>query len=158
MRFFNGSKIAVIAIAVTAALVSLPVHAAAPAPAVSATAEEASVIQQTNAVRTKAGLPELKEDAALDLLADLRAEECAQKFSHTRPDGTAWYTLGIEQGMDILYGENLAEGYSFAEVVPAWEASPGHMANIVGQYGTIGVGSYTDPATGITYFVQEYGM
>lgn len=155
---FLGS-IAAVAIALIAAAAALPVQAAAPvAPAVSATAEEISVIQQTNAVRTQAGLPALMEDARLDALADLRARECAQIFSHTRPDGTAWYTIGIEQGMDILYGENLAKGYASAAVVPAWTASPGHMANIIGQYGTIGVGSYTDPATGTMYFVQEYGM
>ena len=81
-----------------------------------------------NEKRTANGLTALSWSNDLGQTALVRAQECQQKFSHTRPDGTDWWTVNS----DIMYGENLAKGYSSAaEVVEAWMDSETHRAAIL---------------------------
>lgn len=81
----------------------------------------AAALEKVNAIRVANGLSEVRYDASLEQAANVRAQEASTSFSHTRPDGSAWYTVNDA----LMYGENLAEGYNSAdEVVDAWMASP----------------------------------
>lgn len=110
------------------------------------------VVAQVNAERAKQGLSALRVDAELTRAACVRAAEITQKFSHTRPDGSAWSTVS-----GSAYGENIAMGQRTADkVMAAWMTSEGHRANILrASYGSIGVCAYI--YNGVTYWVQLFG-
>ena len=84
----------------------------------------------------------------------VRAAECEKSFSHTRPDGTEWWTVDSS----LMYGENLASGYYDADsVVSAWMTSPGHKANILNAgYATVGIAVY-QTLNGTWYWAEEFG-
>ena len=115
---------------------------------------EAEVIAKVNQIRVANGLNSLRYDASLEGAADVRANETTVRFSHTRPDGSDWYTVNP----DLMYGENLADGYTTADaVVNAWMASPGHKANILKpDFTTVAVSTVVKD--GKTYWAQEFGM
>ena len=115
---------------------------------------EAEVIAKVNQIRVANGLNSLRYDASLEGAADVRANESTVRFSHTRPDGSDWYTVNP----DLMYGENLADGYTTADaVVNAWMASPAHKANILkSDFTTVAVS--TTVKDGKTYWAQEFGM
>ena len=115
---------------------------------------EAEVIAKVNEIRVANGLNTLRYDASLEASADVRADELTARFSHTRPDGSDWYTVTP----DLMYGENLADGYNTADaVVNAWMASPEHKANILkSDFTTVAVS--TAVKNGKTYWAQEFGM
>ena len=117
-------------------------------------ATETAIFNKVNQIRTSYGLNTLKEDASLDSAASVRASEITDKFSHTRPDGSDWYTVNE----DVMYGENLAEGYKTADdVVDAWMASPDHKANILkADYTTMSVSMTSKD--GRNYWAQEFGI
>lgn len=101
------------------------------------------VVELVNKERRKAGKSELVEDDTLDEIAMERAEECTEKFSHTRPDGSDCFSLWDEYGVGDGYcGENIAKGYATPEaVVKGWMNSSGHRANILSSnFDSIGVG------------------
>lgn len=110
------------------------------------------VIQMVNAERAKQGLAPLTQSAELTRAACVRAGEIVSKFSHTRPDGTAWSTVS-----SAAYGENIAKGQRDAKrVMAAWMSSSGHKANILREsYGSIGVCAYK--VGGTIYWVQLFG-
>ncbi len=117
-------------------------------------AAEAAVLSKVNQIRVANGLNALRYDAALEGTSNVRASEITTKFSHTRPDGSDWYTVNE----NLMYGENLAEGYKTAdEVVNAWMASPDHKANILKpDFTTMSVSMTTK--NGRTYWAQEFGL
>lgn len=106
-----------------------------------------------NAKRAEAGLAAFTWDEDLELCAQVRATECATKFSHTRPNGSDWWTVNS----DLMWGENLAKGYSTADsVVKAWMESPTHAANILdGSFTTCSIAVYE--TGGKIYMAQEFG-
>lgn len=108
-----------------------------------------------NDERARNGLAPLSWSSSLASDAAVRAQEIAVSFSHTRPDGSDWWTVDP----DRMYGENLACGQSTAqEVFSSWMASAGHKANILGSYGTCGFALYYGGDAGSTYYwVQEFG-
>lgn len=107
-----------------------------------------------NAKREEAGLTALIWDEELEACAQVRATEIQTKFSHTRPNGSDWYTVNS----DLMWGENLAKGYkSAASVVEAWLASPSHAANILdGEFVTCSIAVYE--VGNKLYFAQEFGF
>ena len=110
------------------------------------------VVRQVNAERTRAGLMSLRVSAELSRAARVRAVEITRKFSHTRPDGSAWRTIS-----SAAYGENIAVGQRTADkVMAAWLTSSGHRANLLrASYGSIGVCAVI--SGGVTYWVQLFG-
>jgi uncharacterized protein YkwD len=110
------------------------------------------VVRQVNAERARAGLRVLRVSAELSRAARVRAVEITRKFSHTRPDGSAWRTVS-----SAAYGENIAVGQRTADkVMAAWMTSSGHRANILrASYGSIGVCAVV--SGGVTYWVQLFG-
>ena len=110
------------------------------------------VVRQVNAERARAGLRALRVSAELSRAARVRAVEITRKFSHTRPDGSAWRTVS-----SAAYGENIAVGQRTADkVMAAWLTSSGHRANMLrASYGSIGVCAVI--SGGVTYWVQLFG-
>ena len=115
---------------------------------------EAEVIAKVNEIRVANGLNTLRYDASLEASAAVRANELTVRFSHTRPNGSDWYTVNP----DLMYGENLADGYNTADaVVNAWMASPAHKANILKpDFTTVAVS--TTVKDGKTYWAQEFSI
>ena len=116
------------------------------------------VITLVNKERKAAGLSSLTKSSLLTEAAQIRAEELATKYSHTRPNGVDWIDILDELGITFseAAGENIAMGQTTAEeVMEDWMASSGHKANILhSDYGVIGVGVYYD--NGTLYWVQDF--
>lgn len=110
------------------------------------------VLDLVNEIRANNGLSPLEWNGSLAKCAKVRASELPVKWSHTRPDGSKWYTVNP----DIMYGENLAKGQTSASAaVNAWMESETHRANIMADYNTLGVACYY--CDGAYYWVQEFG-
>jgi len=106
-----------------------------------------------NSQRAAAGLGGLRWSDALEQAAMVRAQEAVSTWSHTRPNGSDWWTVNSA----IMYGENLAKGYSSADAaVAAWMASPTHKENIMfGSFTTCGIAIFE--VNGNWYWAQEFG-
>lgn len=94
------------------------------------------LIELANNEREKSGLIALVHDSSLSDLAQTRAVESAEKFSHERPDGSDVTNLG--------YTENLHLGNTFAsDVIESWMNSKGHRAAIMSSdHISVGAGVY----------------
>ncbi|MDO4965332.1 MAG: CAP domain-containing protein [Lachnospiraceae bacterium] len=107
-----------------------------------------------NSQRTSNGLDALVWDDRLESTAAVRAKEISRSFSHTRPDGRAWYTVNSA----IMGGENLAYGYYDASsALNAWMDSPTHRENILWpDFTSIAISIYVAD-DGTYYWAQEFG-
>ena len=110
-----------------------------------------SAYGQINAIRVQNGLNELIWNDNLEYVANVRAKELPQNFSHTRPNGKPWYTVNSK----IQGGENLAYGFETAEsVVDAWMNSESHRDNILyPDFKEIAIAIYV--VDGTYYWAQE---
>ena len=122
--------------------------------------DKQTILNLTNGYRADAGAAALKLDNTLSILATIRCMEMAYSntFSHTRPNGKAWYTIWDEYGLakGSVIGENLGKGYTTASGVSAgWKNSPSHYKNLVNtKFTKVGIGKYTYQGT--TYWAQEF--
>lgn len=106
---------------------------------------ESTVVELTNAVRQKEGLPELQVDTPLSRIARLKSRDMLTNdyFSHASPTYGSPFTMMRDFGVTYrTAGENLAHGQRTPEqVVDAWMNSEGHRANILNsEFTHIGVG------------------
>ncbi len=124
-------------------------------PSESSLHEANATLALVNSRRATAGLRELVWDNRLVQAAQVRAQEAAERFSHTRPNDTEWWTVNSE----IMYGENLTKGYFDAPtVVQAWMDSPSHRANIEnGSFSSMGVAIFQAP-NGSWFWAQAFGL
>ena len=103
------------------------------------------ILYYVNIEREKAGVNLLTLDYELCELAQIRANECIEKYSHTRPDGTFWNTILDSYSKNpSCKGENIisGSGYSPEECVEYWMSSSAHKANILNpNFTKLGVGS-----------------
>ncbi len=132
-----------------------------------------------NDYREENGLNRLENLWFMNVASEVRAEECSESFSHTRPDGSSFDSV-----YDDLYknefmigttGENIimtstlnskSLSNTANELVEMWKESPGHNTNMLGKaYNYIGVGVYflDTSAYGIciystTQFCARYGI
>lgn len=105
--------------------------------------EEWDVLVLVNQQRLEQGLRPLSIFPKLQSAADIREEELAQYYSHTRPDGSSCFTVLKQAGLSYVVAlENIASGQQTPEeVMDSWMNSPGHRANILNSSVThIGVG------------------
>lgn len=124
------------------------------------------IVARTNSYRSSNGASSLGSKSVLTQAARTRAVESVINFSHTRPNGKTYYSVGGTPPSykdSPVYGENLAYGYMNAgETMDAWIASTqGHRENLVrSSFNSIGVavfwakqsnGGYT------AYIAQEFG-
>ena len=72
------------------------------------------IVRQVNVERSRRNLRALRVSAELNRAARVRANEITRRFSHTRPDGSAWRTVS-----SAAYGENIAMGQRTADKVMA---------------------------------------
>lgn len=95
--------------------------------------EEWEILKLTNKERLAKGLSSYSTFAALQDAADIRDHELPTLYSHTRPDGSTFYTVLEQTKLDFnSAGENIAAGQTTPkEVVDAWMNSTGHRANIL---------------------------
>ena len=119
------------------------------------TVNTTEVVSYMNELRKELGLPAFTVSDSLNQSAAIRAKELKTKFAHTRPDGTAWYTVG-----GGVNGENLARADRDGEkeainIIAAWYLSPGHKANLLSGSTQIGISSYEDE-NGIAYIACEF--
>jgi uncharacterized protein YkwD len=106
-----------------------------------------------NAKRAAAGLGALSWSLGLEQAACVRANEIESFFSHTRPDGSEYWTANG----NLIYGENLAKGFNDADsVVSAWAASPTHNANLMDP-GFTSCSIAIHESNGTMYWSQEFG-
>lgn len=115
------------------------------------------VVALVNAERAKVNLPALTMSADLNAAAQIRAKETVQSFSHTRPNGSSFYSVLEENGISYRgAGENIAWGQRTPEaVVNAWMNSEGHRANILNKnFTSIGIGYYLNGST--PYWAQLF--
>ena len=107
-----------------------------------------------NSERLANGLQPLVWDNNLESTSAVRAKECSQNFSHTRPNGKSWYTVNSA----IMGGENLAYGYYDANsAINAWMDSPTHRENILWpEFTKVAISVYVAD-DGTYYWAQEFG-
>ena len=125
-----------------------------------------------NAERTALGLAALKINANLQAAAERHAADMAEHYttSHTGSDASSTEDRILDANYMLYhnytaqayaYGENTASANlafdTIADVVAAWMASPGHMANIIdSDYAETGFAVVAGD-DGNTYFCQTFG-
>ncbi len=116
-------------------------------------AEDKQLACLVNKARQDAGLSLLNSDSNLNHYASIRATEIVDKFSHTRPNGQAFHTVGSG-----VHGENISFGYGSAQSAhQGFMDSPGHRANNLHKdFTRIGTALKTD-ANGTKHWVILFG-
>lgn len=118
---------------------------------------EKQVFEELNKQRERLGLIKLSETEPLLEDARTRAVEASVLWSHTRPNGTQWWTVDISH----MYGECLYNGKygnAPAEIVKAWMDSPTHKAILINSlYKTGSIGAYVTDS-GSLYVSFEAGL
>ncbi len=119
-----------------------------------------AMVQWINELRAQNGAAPLKVYTIGGSAANLRAKECAQGFSHTRPNGGSCFTVLDEKNISSnTMGENIFK-CSWSECDPysaftAWKNSPGHFENMINSsFDYVSIGYYSD-STG-QYWVQLF--
>jgi cysteine-rich secretory family protein len=119
-------------------------------------------IATLNAERVSLGLNPLTINQELENAAYLHSQDMAinNYFDHTTPNGTAFVQRIEAAGYTnwVSLAENIAEAYGSsdaAEVYTLWKNSPGHWANMIGDYTEAGLGAYTQ--NGYTYYTLDLG-
>ena len=119
------------------------------------------VLNLVNRERQNQGLDPLVWGETCASAATTRSEELQTLYSHTRPDGTDWYTACDLPTSSDVAGENLAMGNSAVSpetVVNSWLNSEKHRENILNPtYTHLAVGFTFDPTTKYrTYWSQFF--
>ncbi len=109
------------------------------------------ILKLVNQAREKEGHQPLVMDKFLLDSAVIRAQESAVIFSHTRPNGTAFYTVNTQAQL-----ENLAQAFSPELTVELWKQSSSHYAAMMSDtVKSAGVGCYY--ANGVIYTAMLFG-
>lgn len=124
------------------------------------------MLNLVNAARTENGLNELWYSARVHEVSTLRAYELSSYYSHTRPDGSGFFTAFKELGLNYRkVGENIAYGRNMfetaEEVFNAWMDSPSHRENILNpNYECVAFGLCTLKVGKDTYYYwsQEFAL
>ncbi len=117
-----------------------------------AAAELVSII---NGYRQDAGIAKLTTTAALNKAAKIRVQEIVKQFSHTRPNGSACFTVDP----DHIQGENIAKGSGLPTAQSAADGfmnSTGHRENAMRTTFTK-TGSACLKVGTTTYWVHLFG-
>jgi uncharacterized protein YkwD len=108
------------------------------------------VVDDTNAIRVGVGLRPLVRNADLDRVA---AAWARKQWENGTMSHNPNFSTQIPSGWSRA-GENVAKGYTYLQVVPAWKASPGHYANMTNDYTSIGIGYFEQD--GRRYWTQLF--
>ncbi|MFT4187665.1 MAG: S-layer homology domain-containing protein [Aeromicrobium sp.] len=110
------------------------------------------ILHDTNKFRAENNLPPLTLHPQMSTVA--------QNWSKTMHDTGDFkhnpnYSTQIPAGWSGA-AENIAAGYAYAEVVEGWINSPGHRANMLGDFTHIGLGYYSGPNGYQNYYTQVF--
>ncbi|OUU20984.1 MAG: hypothetical protein CBC08_04415 [Flavobacteriaceae bacterium TMED48] len=132
------------------------------------------ILYKTNLIRSSQGLDDLLQDDEMDVLASLHSENMITHdfFDHVDHKGKSpseraddldfvWSSIAENIGY-VPWFENVSgcgdtrSAEAIAEcVVEGWRNSPGHYANIIGNYNELGVGvAFTQDS--VAYFTQVF--
>lgn len=91
------------------------------------------ILKGTNYQRLANGLEPLSMSAVMQNAADIRSQELAALFDHTRPNGSDCFSILHEKGIPYsLSGENIAAGLPDPYwTINGWMNSEGHRNNIL---------------------------
>lgn len=123
-------------------------------PAEDPAAAAEAVINGINEIRKSNGVAPLNKDTILNYVANQRAKETTQSFSHIRPNGKESVTILSDYNVDVSRsGENIACCIASPEgVVSTWANSPSHNKCMLNSaYTNAGVGCVE--SDGVTYWV-----
>lgn len=122
------------------------------------------LLEQTNALRAKNGLPALKMNTQLSEAANKKAAHMFQEgyWAHISPDGVKPWEFILGEQYDYAYaGENLAKNFNTSEqVISAWFNSETHRENLLSSnYEDIGFAVVNGVMDGYetTLVVQMFG-
>lgn len=123
--------------------------------------EELAFLGSINDYRVSKGLGKLKVSIALTRAANFHSKDMATtgKFAHNSSDGTSFVDrVKRYYPCNCYLGENIAVGYDTGSAVfTGWKNSPGHDANMLGQYyKVIGI-SRVPNADGRYYWTTDFG-
>ena len=111
------------------------------------------ILSDTNRFRAANGRAPLQASAPLALVAQTWAQQMATTcvFVHNANVG------GLIPAGWRAWGENIARGQQYTDVVQAWIDSPGHRANLLGDFTHLGVGYVeSSPCGNPRNFVQVF--
>lgn len=124
--------------------------------------EEIEAFFLTNDVRARHGKTKpFALSVPLSLVARLKSADMGEQgyFSHDSPTYGDPFEMMREQGIKYRSAaENIAAGQETpASVVDAWENSPGHLKNMLGDYEQIGIGyAYYTDSDYRSYWTQQF--
>lgn len=124
--------------------------------------EEIEVFFRTNDLRVRHGKTKpLALSVPLSLVARLKSADMGEQdyFSHDSPTYGDPFEMMKSQGIKYRSAaENIAAGQRTPEaVVAGWENSPGHLANMLGDYVQLGVGyAYYTDSDYRSYWTQQF--
>lgn len=118
------------------------------------------LLEGINKLRASEGKSPLTINARLNESAQLKANDMTKNhyWAHISPDGTepwAWFDkANYDYG---VAGENLAKCYKKSDnAIKAWWNSPGHKANMLGEFEETGFG-FAQYETDCVVIVQHFG-
>ena len=127
---------------------------------------ETEMLRLINEERKKVGVSPLEWDESLYPGTKVRANEIAEHFFHTRPDGRTPSTA--LDGMFTVVGENILRAVincvpeePSAVMVESWVSSPGHYQNIIDpryEYAAIAMVKYNDEYLVVNIFAGRSGQ
>ncbi|MCC5623667.1 CAP domain-containing protein [Nostoc sp. CHAB 5715] len=119
---------------------------------------EEAVFKQINDYRVSQKLPKLTRNSAIDNQARIHSQDMANRKV---PFGHTGFSERVK-AVGIPYktaGENVASNYGYSDsvttAVQGWLKSPGHLANIKGNYEKTGIGVVSN-SRGEIYFTQIF--
>ncbi|KAJ2009426.1 hypothetical protein GGI04_000453 [Coemansia thaxteri] len=118
------------------------------------------MLSSLNSIRAKAGVPPMTLNANVNGVAQSHSNYQASTKQMTHNDASG--SLGqrvTDAGISWrMVAENVASGsQTVPDVISLWANSPGHYANMIGNYTLAGFGLATDgsmPNKGTTYWTQ----
>jgi Uncharacterized protein with SCP/PR1 domains len=117
------------------------------------------VLELMNEERQKVGVSPLTMNNEISALAQIRAQEITNLFSHTRPNGSSFYSIIVNNNLPYSnIAENIAAGQTTPQsVMTSWMNSPGHKANILNPaLKEVGIGCHYIDSGYNWYWVQLF--
>ena len=113
------------------------------------------VLDLMNELRVKKGLNKLKMDEKLCQFAETRAAESYVYYSHTRPNGQPYNTIGTN-----CYGENICISTDEGEgVYERWYNSQPHYENMINpQWKSVGIAAFQSGEDKRVVWVQLFSI
>jgi uncharacterized protein YkwD len=109
-----------------------------------AASDAQTMLALTNQTRAQAGLPPLVWDQAAAGIASWWSGKMANSGTLSHNPYLADQISSQDTANWSRLGENVGYGWSLQQLQDAFVASPGHYANIVGDYNQVGIGVVTD--------------